>query len=147
MSSPLTGGCACGAVRYECLNPPMFTWVCHCRECQRSTGGGGAVNVVLTKPDVEWTRGAPKYHESIGTSGAKTRRGFCRECGSPLAAQADVFPQIQGISAASFDDPGQLELVAHIWTDSVQPWDTLTLGLPAIAQTPTEQELQKLLGH
>ncbi len=147
MSTQLTGGCACGAVRYECNKAPTLMWVCHCRECQRSTGGGGAVNVVFTKDDVTFTRGAPKYYESTGTSGETTRRGFCPECGSPLAAQADLFPQVQGISAASFDDPAQLTLGAHIWTSSVQPWDTLTPGLAQFESTPTVEQLQELLSH
>ena len=47
MSFLMTGGCACGAVRYECSQAPMFTWKCHCLECQRSTGTGAAVNVVF----------------------------------------------------------------------------------------------------
>ena len=43
MNNPYTGGCACGAIRYECNAEPMFSWICHCRECQRATGGGGMV--------------------------------------------------------------------------------------------------------
>ena len=127
---PLTGGCACGAIRYACTAAPMFTWKCHCRDCQRSTGGGAAVNVVFSASAVQFTKGAPKEHVCTGTSGAKTRRGFCAECGSPVSARADLIPDIRGISAASLDDPGQLELTAHIWTASAQPWDELSATLP-----------------
>ncbi|NNL85933.1 MAG: GFA family protein, partial [Myxococcales bacterium] len=116
VDEPITGGCACGAVRYECDTEPMCSWVCHCRECQRSTGGGGAVNAVFNIAHVKFTRGEPKFHHDVGTSGEKTHRGFCADCGSPIAAKADLLPHIHGISAASFDDPGRIELVAHIWT-------------------------------
>lgn len=145
MAAPITGGCACGAIRYECASEPMFSWICHCRECQRSTGGGGAVNLVFPKPAVQFTKGQPKYHSSVGTSGEKTHRGFCRECGSPLAARADLIPDIQGISVASLDDPSTVELTANIWTASVQPWDCLSPTLPKIEGTPTDEDMQKLL--
>jgi hypothetical protein len=140
-----TGGCACGAIRYECDSAPMFTWICHCRECQRSTGTGGAVNVVFAASVVKFTRGQPKYHDSVGTSGQHTHRGFCPECGSPVAAKADLIPHIHGISAASLDEPGQLRVVAHIWSASAQPWDYLEPTLPRIATTPTETELAELV--
>ena len=79
---PLTGGCACGAIRYACTAAPMFTWKCHCRDCQRSTGGGAAVNVVFSASAVQFTQGAPKEYTCTGTSGAKTHRGVL--CGMRL---------------------------------------------------------------
>ena len=147
ISVPVTGGCACGAIRYECTAEPLFTWKCHCRDCQRSTGGGAAVNVVFSKSDVQFTKGAPKEHASTGTTGQQTHRGFCAECGSPISARADRIPDIRGISAASLDDPGQIELVAHIWTASAQPWDELSARLAQFETTPTEAELQTLASH
>ncbi|MCE2487505.1 MAG: GFA family protein [Desulfurellaceae bacterium] len=142
VSVPLTGGCA-----YECAAEPLFMWKCHCRECQRSTGGGSAVNVVFSASSVRFTKGAPKEHVSTGTSGNQTYRGFCPECGSPISARADLISAIRGISAASLDDPSQLELVADIWTASAQPWDELSATLPQFATTPTEAELQELASH
>ena len=147
VSVPVTGGCACGAIRYECTAAPLFMWKCHCRECQRSTGGGAAVNVVFSASAVQFTKGAPKEHVSTGTSGNKTHRGFCAECGSPISARAALIPDICGMSAASLDDPSKLELVADIWTASAQPWDELSATLPQFKTTPTEAELQELASH
>jgi hypothetical protein len=144
---PVTGGCACGAIRYECLAEPMFTWKCHCRECQRSTGGGAAVNVVFPIAAVQFVKGTPKEQASTGTSGNKAHRGFCAECGSPISARADLIPNIRGISAASLDDPDQVELIAHIWTSSAQPWDELSATLPQFETTPTMEELEELASH
>ena len=144
MTAIYTGGCACGAVRYECSADPIFNWICHCRECQRSTGGGGAVNAVFHISTVQFVRGEPKFHESTGTTGHKTYRGFCAECGSPLAAKAALFPQIHGISVASLDDPGRIKIDANIWTGSVQPWDFLNPELPKFSGTPTEDDLASL---
>jgi hypothetical protein len=147
MLLPMTGGCACGAIRYACHEQPMFTWICHRRECQRSTGAGGAVNIVFPKAAVEFTKGQPKFHTSTGTSGQNTHRGFCPECGSPLAAKADLIPDIHDVSAASLDNPGDLHLIADIWTDSVQPWDHLSPDTAKIATTPTPADVEKLLAR
>ena len=144
ITKPFTGGCACGAVRYECSSEPMFTWICHCRDCQRSTGAGGAVNAVFEGTSVRYLSGTPKFRQSIGTTGHKTYRGFCAECGSPLAAKADLFPWIHGVSVASFDEPERLKLDANIWTQSAQPWDYLAPHLPKYPGTPSESDLISL---
>ena len=145
MSFPMTGGCACGAVQYECSQAPMFTWKCHCRECQRSTGTGAAVNVVFEAKNVTFIKGKPREFESTGTSGRSTFRGFCAACGSPLSARAAMFPQIHGVSAASLDDPSLATMAAHIWTASAQPWDELSAVLPHFDVTPSETELGELV--
>ena len=58
-----------------------------------------------------------------------------------------MIPEIRGISAASMDDPGRLELMADIWTASAQPWDELSPTLPQFETTPTPEELQELATH
>jgi hypothetical protein len=145
MNNPYTGGCACGAIRYACNAEPMFAWICHCRECQRATGGGGMVNVVFNDSSVRYTLGHPKFHDSTGTRGQKTHRGFCPECGSPIAAKADMFPHIHGLTAGSLDEPQRINLIANIWTSSAQPWDHLAPSLAQIETTPTAAELGELM--
>ena len=34
VDKPMTGGCACGAVRYQLKNQPWDAGWCHCRTCQ-----------------------------------------------------------------------------------------------------------------
>jgi len=145
MFKTLAGGCACGAIRYQCDTEPSFTWVCHCSDCQRSTGGGGAVVVVFPKPSVRFIKGEPKYFAITGSSGKQIYRGFCADCGSPVAVKTELFPDIQGIKAASLDDPSGLKLVAHIWTDSAQPWENLSPTLPKFAATPIDEEVGELV--
>src|SRR5204863_376671 len=39
MAAKFTGGCACGAIRYEITAEPIVTFNCHCRDCQKTTVG------------------------------------------------------------------------------------------------------------
>ena len=102
------------------------------------------MNVVFPLATVQFTKGEPKEYANIGTSGNYTYRGFCAECGSPISARADLIPNIRGISGASLDDPSQIELIAHIWTSSAQPWDELSEKPPHFETTPTPEELHEL---
>ena len=65
MSVSFTGGCQCGAVRYEFSGEPVFAGNCHCRDCQRSTGGAYAPAIGVPAPSLK-IHGAVKYYESPG---------------------------------------------------------------------------------
>ncbi len=63
-----TGGCACGAIRYECSAAAAFAGNCHCRDCQRATGSAFAPLVFVPKSAVTIT-GDVKYYDVKGDSG------------------------------------------------------------------------------
>ncbi len=60
MIAAITGGCQCGAVRYQLRAPPKSTF-CHCRMCQKATGGVFAALSMVKKADLAWTKGEPSY--------------------------------------------------------------------------------------
>jgi hypothetical protein len=142
---PFTGGCACGAIRYECSAAPLLVWKCHCRTCQQATGSAFNLNVIVPSAALTFTTKEPTYYGAKGGSGHILYRGFCSTCGSPLGGKSDVFPDFRGVSAASLDDPSGLEPVADIWTASAQPWDTLDPQLQKYDRQPTPEEMQTLL--
>ena len=47
MAKELTGGCACGSIRYQLLDKPMFVHCCHCDDCQRLTGSAFVLNAII----------------------------------------------------------------------------------------------------
>src|SRR5439155_7686682 len=47
------GGCACGAVRYRLTAEPLIVHACHCRDCQRLSGGAFALNIWIERRFVE----------------------------------------------------------------------------------------------
>lgn len=131
MAAPFTGGCACGAVRYECSAEPLMMGNCHCRDCQRASGGPFVSIVGVPKEALKIT-GEVTYHEVKGDSGNPIKRGFCAKCGSRLFGFPSVAP-FAGISAGSLDDPSWYRPAFDIYTSSAQPWDYMN---PELAKFP-----------
>lgn len=127
-----TGGCACGAVRYECSAAPLVMLTCHCRDCQRASGGGSSPVVAVPAAALTLERGEPRWYAVRGDAGHTARRGFCAECGSPLLAGSSRMPDVVVIKAASLDDPSWFSPVADLWTSSAQPWDVMDPKLPKV---------------
>jgi hypothetical protein len=115
------GGCACGAVRYEVSADPMVVMDCHCRDCQRSSGGACTTAVVVSKGTFQLTKGTPRKFTSPGDSGQPVHRHFCGDCGSPLFSEPEISP-IYGIKAGSLDDPSWLKMNGALYTSAAQPW-------------------------
>jgi hypothetical protein len=80
----ITGGCYCGAVRYEAEGAPIMKARCHCRECQYYTGGEGNDFMAMPTGGFRYTKGQPKGFTKPGITGAATRE-FCADCGTPSA--------------------------------------------------------------
>src|SRR6266511_410543 len=132
MSTSFSGGCACGAIRYECSAEPVAMLNCHCRDCQRASGGGSTPVVAVPAAAFALRKGEPRYHETRGDAGHLARRGFCAQCGSPLVASGSRMPGIIVLKVASLDDPSWFKPMADIWMVSVQPWEPVDPGLPKI---------------
>jgi hypothetical protein len=144
MTVPFSGGCACGAIRYECSAEPAFSWNCHCRDCQRASGS--AFCPVLYVPRTALTiTGQSTYFDVKAESGNTVSRGFCPLCGSPVFIQAELVPDLQGLWAASLDNPSLFQPQVHVWTARAQPWDSMTLTLAKITEAPNAVQMRKLL--
>jgi hypothetical protein len=136
MSTPFSGGCACGAIRYECTAEPAISLNCHCRDCQRASGSAFAP-IRRVPTDTLKIIGTPKWYEGTGGSGAKVRRGFCPECGSYLFALTLFQPERISVTAASLDEPSAFRPDADCYTASAQPWDYMNPELPKYPRMPS----------
>ncbi len=143
MEFSLNGGCACGSIRYECKSKPILEYKCHCRACQRASGGGFLALFWAHSDKVKLTANEPKYYAVDGDSGRQLKRGFCAECGSNVLVQSS-FPGIIFIVASSLDDPSEFNPQHEIWTSTAQPWDTLDTNLRHFDQQFTTEEVQEL---
>ena len=146
MSVPFSGGCACGAVRYECSAEPLLPRLCYCRDCQRAAGGGYAPLLSVPVEALRLVQGEPRYATTEGDSGNTVSRGFCPDCGSLVLGRASAFPEIASVCAANLDDPSGFRPTFALFTSSAQPWDCLDPELQKFEGMPTAEELQGLFG-
>ena len=135
MDVPFFGGCACGAVRYECSAAPVAMVNCHCRDCQRAGGTGFSPTVVVPANSFRLLRGEPKRYSITADSGHTAHRAFCGECGAPLFASSSARRDFLGIRAGSLDDPSWFKPQAEVWAASAQPWDQLGADVPHFAHS------------
>jgi hypothetical protein len=142
---PMRGGCACGAIRYECNATPLFMFFCRCKACRHATGNAYAMNAWFPTEAVQFTRGSPKEYATTADSGRASRHGFCADCGSPIGMRADAFPEIRGVLAGSFDDPSALRPTANVWLSSKLPWDKPDGRLPSYAGNIDPADIEKLI--
>jgi hypothetical protein len=121
--SKFTGGCACGAIRYDVSGEPSAMFRCHCRDCQRAGGGAFSPVVYFPRAKFRLLSGSLKHYHTPSLSGGENKRGFCPECGSRISGgESD---DGIGIMASSLDDPSQFTPKTDIFTADVQPWDFL----------------------
>ena len=84
MTFPQSGGCQCGAIRYEITGSPAAVYACHCTECQRQSGSAFAMAAVIPQQHFRITKGNPKMF-ARKTSPSKTMEcWFCPDCGTRL---------------------------------------------------------------
>lgn len=136
--SKISGGCSCGAVRYESDAEPILMLKCHCLDCQKATGGGHVCAMLFPAGTLRFTRGMPKYAFAPSAGGGKHKRGFCADCGSRLTGgeNAERASGFVGINAGSLDDPTLFRPKMEIFVSDAQPWDYLDPDLPHYPEYP-----------
>jgi hypothetical protein len=135
MTEPYTGGCACGAIRYEVSAEPAMMNYCQCRQCQRESGNGHGAHVTFVGAAVTVTGEASTW-QSIGEGGTRKDRAFCPTCGNPVYITLPDMPEVFVASAASLDDPGRYQPQLVMWTAAGQKWDRLNPALVTFDKMP-----------
>jgi hypothetical protein len=136
------GGCACGSLRFRAQGEPIFVNNCHCRLCQRQTGGTGVVNAFYESDRVEVLQGELTEHVVKSGSGREHTICRCKECGTAVFS---YYPRVgrlgAGIRAGSFDDPSVFTPTAIVFAAFKMPWVTLPEGIPVFEEYYSPKEL------
>ena len=128
---PITGGCLCGAVRYEANEPMSKGVVCHCRVCQRTTGSAFEAIVRFPRTAFRFTKGEPKRYRSSSIM----EKCFCPHCGSTLTDRylvwrGAVAPDKVLVHIGTLDKPEAVSIASHYGVESQLPWFHFDDGLP-----------------
>jgi hypothetical protein len=103
VSLPITGGCNCGAVRFEVSEPFQASMYCHCTRCQRRTGTSASVNGRTTPDAFRIVQGEDQIRAWDPPGGGAVKH-FCGDCGSALFSRS---PDSIGVRLGAVDgDPG-----------------------------------------
>ena len=129
-----TGGCVCGAIRYECDAEPIMMFKCHCRDCQHISGGGHAPVLLFPRKAVRITKGSLQQYATESLAGGEHARGFCGRCGSSISGGKSA--ATIGILAGSLDDPSRFKPAHIVYAQSAQDWDHMDPALTAFRQMP-----------
>jgi len=132
MTKTYTGGCQCGAVRFRVEGELTHSSICHCRMCQKASGGYYAPLVSARGAELTWTRGERKRFKSSNFAW----RGFCGDCGTPLTYEA---PDGLAIAAGAFDTPAALPPTIQYGIEARLPFTDRLRDLPGIR---TEDDLE-----
>jgi len=124
VSGGLEGGCLCGNVRFECSAPATMVSYCHCRMCQKATGGPFSVMANFPREAVTWTR-----KPALRRSSPLAVRGFCGECGTPLSFKYDDSAHVS-LAVGAFDEPNRLRPQQHGGIESRLAWVNVDPELP-----------------
>lgn len=124
----VTGGCLCGAVRYEARAYLKAAYYCHCRICQRSGGGPADVAVFVEAGSLRFVAGAPAFYQSSPFG----ERGFCATCGARLLWKhlGEAHPDWTNLSIGCLDHPERVVPTLHQCVESQLPWYRLDDALP-----------------
>ena len=128
MTKIITGGCACGGVRYAVSGPLREIIACHCAQCRRTSGHFVAATAcrrahfsLLQQDSLQWYSALPGY-----------RRGFCNKCGASLFFEETGGERVS-IAAGSLDAPQGLHIAAHIFTAEAGDYYALDPAVPCSA--------------
>lgn len=123
-----TGGCLCGALRYQSTGAPERVVHCHCGMCRRASGAAFLTLVGFKAEDFTWTQGAP----AIYRSSRQAERGFCRRCGSTMSYHLSTENWRSFVALGSLDRPEAVAPEEHCFADAQLPWLHLDDGLPRL---------------
>jgi len=125
VADQMSGGCACGRIRFTARIENDEAYLCHCRMCQRATGSISIAFKNVKQADVDWAH-EPDWYESSPIA----KRPYCRDCGTSLGFQFRQGSENMDLAIASFDDPSRFRPKHHFGAESMQREWINTEGLP-----------------
>ena len=129
MTGSYTGGCACGAIRYEMSSEPIFENHCQCIDCQKRSGAGHGSYLTFAERAEATVTGEAKIWRMQTDKGTEKLHAFCPTCGTPVYLAFVAMPDLTAVHAASLDDPGRFNPQAITYAIRGHAWDKMDPAL------------------
>lgn len=112
----ITGGCLCGAIRYEIDGEPFRIANCHCDDCRKATGSAYATNLFFKEEQIKILQGTPKKFEHLADSHNTMIKEFCSDCGSQVFGSGANRPGVKNVKVGSIDDARFVKPQVNLYT-------------------------------
>jgi hypothetical protein len=137
---PYTGGCLCGAVRWQLDQRPLAVNACHCMDCKKSTGATNVL-MLLAQSEAFSSSGETQVYRKRADSGRELDIHRCARCGTRmfhhnLSSKALIF-----ITAGTLDDPGWAIPTSHIWVEKISPGVMMQGDAVQIVGQPADRQI------
>ena len=128
----ISGSCHCGRIRYDAEVNPEYVVICHCTDCQNTSGAPYRANVpvLVDKFHIE---GDPHKYLKTGGSGKKIIHAFCGNCGSALYSVADESPNFLWLRLGAIDQRAELPPKKQGFCESAMPWAMKIEDVPVVS--------------
>ena len=130
-----TGGCLCGAVRYEARGEPLYAGHCYCEDCRKASGGGFIPFMGFARESVRFS-GQPRQFTCKAANGNDAVRNFCGVCGGLVFGGTVGKDRQFTIYAGSLDDPTAFRPRVAIFTRNRPAWAVVPPGLKEFEGLP-----------
>ena len=125
MSETITGGCLCGAIRFETTAEPAIQLLCHCTDCQTISGAAAYAAYVVPLDTLSVSNGEPAHYEVTADSGRSNSRHFCPNCGTRVWAVLKEM-ELASVNGLALDDRKHFQPSANHKTSSAPHWCALS---------------------
>jgi hypothetical protein len=132
----IDGACHCGAITIEAEADPEKVQICHCTDCQTSTGTAFRVSIPVPGASLKLTGQPAIYIKTTANSGIPRAQAFCGRCGSPLYSTTvgDGVQPSYTVRVGILRQRDQLMPRKQIWWRSARPWITGLAAVPKVEQ-------------
>jgi hypothetical protein len=130
-----TGGCLCGALRYEAFGEPLGSGHCYCVDCRRASGSGFIPFMGFKAEAVRFT-GESRAFRSKAANGGEAVRNRCASCMSLVFGGERDRTDSYTIYAGSLDDPSAFHPTIAIFAEGRPPWAVIPEGLKVFERMP-----------
>ena len=121
-STPQTGGCQCGTVRYRLDASPLGVWACHCNLCRKQSGSAFGMSMSVPVEALRFTSGEPAVWTREAASGHTVDCLFCQTCGSRIAHRRHEHGGRITLKPGTLDDTSWFAPEKHFFTEEALEW-------------------------